>query len=328
MIRITLVAFLTLVPNWRIPAAASTASATIPPSASIIRAEALPGRPGQQVIVYRASGLTYLSIASTRSRGRVSWQQRIEGQLVRLLVPGPAGVFAAVTHRPHGASLYAFKFTAHGAVSALIGRPNGRMYGDEGIIVLQRGFRIYERDWKHRGSVQYQYITEYDLGNGRYVLRSRWRIPNYPSNRYPTPNAEFHNANGDTVLLRLEVASTEAQREYGLMYRPSLDPDSGMVFVWTSPVQDSFWMDNTLIPLTVAFIGSDDRVQEIQDMQAETCTFHTPSQPYQYAIEANLGYFAANGIRPGDQVTFHLGDAPAPIAARQPPGTPVMPCGQ
>lgn len=327
MIRLALVAFLTLVSSWRITAAAPAPSAAIPPRTSIIGAEALPGRSGERILVYRASGRTYLAIASTRSRGQISWQQRIEGQLVRLLVPGPAGVFAAVTHRPHGASLYAFKLTAQGVVSAVTGRRKGRIYGDEGIVIVPGGFQIRERDWQLQGSVAYRYVTEYDLRDGQYTQQSRRRMPDYPSTGYPTPNAMFHTANGDTILLKLEVASTEAQRQYGLMYRQSLDPDSGMVFTWTSPVQESFWMENTLIPLTVAFIGSDDRVQEMQDMQAETCTFHTPSQPYEYAIEANLGFFAANGIRPGDQVTMHVANAPAPVAAPQPSGTPVMSCG-
>lgn len=325
--RFALVAFLMLFPGWQIGGDIRTSSMTLPPRALIVRSQGLPGLRDERIIVYEASGREYLAVASTGASDRVFWQLRIAGNLVRLVVPGPTGVFAAVTHRPHGASVYAFKALRRGVKSALTGRPNGTIFGDEGVVWLQRGFRIRERDWQHRGSVQYRYVTEYDLTNTQYAERSRRRMPNYPPNLYPTPNAVFHTHGGNTVLLRLEVASTEAQREYGLMYRPSLDPDSGMVFVWVSPVQESFWMENTLIPLSVAFIGSDVQIQETQDMQAETCDLHTPSRPYQYAIEANLGYFAANGIKPGDHVTFHLSGAAAPVEAPRPPGTPVTSCG-
>jgi uncharacterized membrane protein (UPF0127 family) len=326
MIRAALVALLTVFLNWR-AASVTAASAAVLPPASVIQSQPLPGLADKRVIVYRSAGSMYLAIARSGAQGAILWKLHIEGQVTHLLVAGPAGVFAAVTRRPVGSSVYAFRAGQHGVTSALASRPHGEIYGDEGVVVLRRGFQVRERDWKHRGSVQYRYTTEYDLNNGEYVVRYHRRAPNYPPNLYPTPNAVFHTRDGSTVLVRLEVASTEAQREYGLMYRPSLDPDSGMVFVWESPVQDSFWMENTLIPLTVAFIGSNDRVEEIQDMQAETCDLHTPSQPYQYAIEANLGYFAANGVMPGDQVTFHLAGAPAPLAAPRPPGTPVASCG-
>lgn len=327
MSRFGLVAVLMLLPTWRGAAAAHAAPAAVPSPASITQARPLPGLSRERVILDESGGRTYLAVARTGSPIEILWKMPVEGQVTRLLTPGPAGVFAAVTRRALGASVYAFKATRNGVTSALAGRPNGEIYGDEGVLVLRRGFQIRERDAQHQGSVPYRYVTEYDLGASQYLLRDRRRAPDYPDGHYPTPNAVFHTRDGSVILLRLEVASTEAQREYGLMYRTSLDPDLGMVFVWTSPVQDSFWMENTLIPLTVAFISADGSVQETQDMQAETCSFHTPSQAYQYAIEANLGFFAANGIKPGDHVTFHIAGAPPPIAAARPPGIAVTSCG-
>lgn len=327
MIRFALVALLMLLPNWRSTDVVHAAPAAVPSPTSIICARPLPGLPGERIIVYRSGDKTYLAVARTGPTILILWKLQIEGRPTYLLAPGPAGIFAAVTRRSLGASVYAFRATRNGVTSALAGRLGGEIYGDEGVAVLPRGLRIQERDWRHQGSVPYRFVTEYDLSAGEYLLRYRRQVPDYPAGHYPTPNAVFHTRDGNVILLRLEVASTEAQREYGLMYRTSLDPDSGMVFVWTSPVQDSFWMENTLIPLTVAFISADGRVQETQDMQAETCTFHTPSQPYQYAIEANLGYFVANGIKPGDYVTFHIAGAPPPTAAAPPPGTAARPCG-
>lgn len=326
MIERALVALLMLLPGLRITTGTLTPPATARPVKSVIRSVALPGAIGERIIVYQLNGRTYLAVARTGMPTEIRWKLQIEGRLTHLLAPGPTGVFVAVTRRPLGASVYAFRAGPQGVTSALDGRPSGKIYGDEGVVLLHRGFQISERDWRHWGSIPYRYVSEYDPGANKYLLRFRRRMPDYQPNQYPTPNAVFHTSGGNTILLRLEVASTETEREYGLMYRTSLDPDSGMVFVWTSPVQDSFWMENTLIPLTVAFIGPDGRVQETQDMQAETCSFHTPSRPYQYAIEANVGFFAANGIKPGDRVTFHLAGAPAPTAAPQPPGTPVAPC--
>jgi uncharacterized membrane protein (UPF0127 family) len=65
-------------------------------------------------------------------------------------------------------------------------------------------------------------------------------------------------------------------------------------------------MENTLIPLTVAFLAPDGTIQEMQDMAPQTTDLHTPSQPYQYAIEVNQGYFARYGIRAGDRVKLTL----------------------
>jgi uncharacterized membrane protein (UPF0127 family) len=93
------------------------------------------------------------------------------------------------------------------------------------------------------------------------------------------------------------------------MYRKSLDPDSGMLFVWDGgPVHEAFWMENTYIPLTVAFMDAEGRILEMQDMEPLTTTYHMPQLPYQLALEVNKGFFASHGIRVGDRIELH----PAP----------------
>jgi len=102
--------------------------------------------------------------------------------------------------------------------------------------------------------------------------------------------------------IALELATTEAQREQGLMYRQTLGPDSGMLFVYTQPVTEAYWMHNTLVPLSIAWLGQDGTILGIQDMQPETDDAHAPGAAYWYALEVNQGWFADHGVGVGQQV--------------------------
>jgi uncharacterized membrane protein (UPF0127 family) len=99
-----------------------------------------------------------------------------------------------------------------------------------------------------------------------------------------------------------EVAATPDQRTTGLMYRFSLKPDHGMIFVFDRAEPQSFWMRNTYIPLSIAFIGSDGRIINIADMAPRDESLHWSSGPAQYALEMRKGWFADRGIQPGDRV--------------------------
>jgi uncharacterized membrane protein (UPF0127 family) len=99
-----------------------------------------------------------------------------------------------------------------------------------------------------------------------------------------------------------EVAATPDQRTTGLMYRFSLKPDHGMIFVFDRAEPQSFWMRNTYIPLSIAFIGSDGRILNIADMAPRDESLHWSSGPAQYALEMRKGWFAERGIQPGDRV--------------------------
>lgn len=102
--------------------------------------------------------------------------------------------------------------------------------------------------------------------------------------------------------LRVEVASTEAERRLGLMHRRSLGEDQGMVFTYDKPSPQAMWMRNTLIPLSVAFVGADGRILNIEDMQPLTEDAHASKGNAAWSIETNLGWFRKRGIRPGDRV--------------------------
>jgi len=99
-----------------------------------------------------------------------------------------------------------------------------------------------------------------------------------------------------------EVAATTDQRSTGLMYRFSLKPDHGMIFVFENAEPQGFWMKNTFIPLSIAFIGSDGRILNVADMAPQDERTHWSNGPAQYALEMRKGWFAERGIGAGDRV--------------------------
>lgn len=102
--------------------------------------------------------------------------------------------------------------------------------------------------------------------------------------------------------IRAEVASTEAQRVRGLMYRDKLAQNSGMIFVYPRTGIMSMWMKNTPVPLSVAFIDEKGRILNIEDMAPYSEQAHGSSGAAAYALEMNRGWFAKKGIKPGDRV--------------------------
>ncbi len=114
----------------------------------------------------------------------------------------------------------------------------------------------------------------------------------------------FHPSDGSEAALLIEIARTTQERATGLMDRSTLAPDAGMIFVWDKPVRDSFWMKNTYIPLSIAFISPDGTIVDIQDMQALSVETHSPPVNYIYAVEANQGWFTAHGVKAGDNAEF------------------------
>jgi uncharacterized protein len=99
-----------------------------------------------------------------------------------------------------------------------------------------------------------------------------------------------------------EVASTPEQREVGLMNRFSLKPDHGMLFVFEHPEPLAFWMRNTYVPLSIAFIAADGRILNIDDMQPQTDDAHWSKGAAVYALEMKKGWFAERGIVAGAMV--------------------------
>ncbi len=99
-----------------------------------------------------------------------------------------------------------------------------------------------------------------------------------------------------------EVAASADDRARGLMQRFSLQPDHGMLFVFERAEPLAFWMKNTFIPLSIAFIGADGKIINVEDMQPQTEDTHWSKGPALYALEMKKGWFAERGIGPGATV--------------------------
>lgn len=99
-----------------------------------------------------------------------------------------------------------------------------------------------------------------------------------------------------------EVASTPEQRALGLMNRFSLQPDHGMLFVFERAEPLAFWMKNTFIPLSIAFIGADGKIINIEDMAPRSEASHWSKGPALYALEMKKGWFGERGIGVGAEV--------------------------
>lgn len=122
--------------------------------------------------------------------------------------------------------------------------------------------------------------------------------------RLPRGTLEVTTDSG-TVDLKVEIAANGRARSVGLMNRPRLGQDSGMVFLFGTPTSSSFWMKDTLIPLSIAFWDRSGRILRVLDMEpcrADPCPFYYPEVTYVGAVEANLGWFADHGVGTGHRV--------------------------
>ena len=100
--------------------------------------------------------------------------------------------------------------------------------------------------------------------------------------------------------IHTQVAQTPRQREIGLMYRKDMPANEGMLFVFERPSTQCFWMKNTPLPLSVAFVDDGGRVINVEDMQPHTTDNHCAAGLARFALEMNLGWFAERGIKAGD----------------------------
>ncbi|MCK4590833.1 MAG: DUF192 domain-containing protein [Candidatus Latescibacteria bacterium] len=108
------------------------------------------------------------------------------------------------------------------------------------------------------------------------------------------------------VSITAEVCDIPQSRQRGLMFRNYLPENEGMLFVFDIEGHHSFWMKNTSIPLSIAFIVRKGEIVQIEDMEPQDPTLHTSAYPVLYALEMNQGWFRKNGIEIGDKIKFNL----------------------
>ena len=106
------------------------------------------------------------------------------------------------------------------------------------------------------------------------------------------------------IPITVEVADTDFLRNKGLMFRESMPDNDGMLFVFPDNVVRSFWMKNTLIPLSIAFIDHDGYITNIEDMTPHDLNNTISTSPATRALEMNKGWFDDMGISPGDYVVI------------------------
>jgi hypothetical protein len=113
------------------------------------------------------------------------------------------------------------------------------------------------------------------------------------------PKLQTINLQAGMHVIRAEVALTPAQRATGMMFRREMGASEGMLFAFSHAAPQCFWMRNTVLPLTIAFIDDDGTIVDLADMQPLDERNHCSSRPVRYALEMNQGWFSKRGIKPG-----------------------------
>jgi uncharacterized membrane protein (UPF0127 family) len=143
-----------------------------------------------------------------------------------------------------------------------------------------------------------------------------------PLSTLPTTAITVTSPSGDIVEeLVVELATTGPQRAQGLMYRQDLPEDRGMLFLFETERSGGFWMQNTLIPLDIAYLSADGTVLEIVKGTPLDTTILNPAQPYRHTLEVNQGWFERHRLGPGAHVAIPTQHVPSPQSAA-PSATP------
>jgi uncharacterized protein len=118
----------------------------------------------------------------------------------------------------------------------------------------------------------------------------------------PQTNLQRVKLSAGMHLMDVQVASTPEQRQTGLMFRKEMPQQEGMIFVFEQASQQCFWMKNTLLPLTAAFVADDGTIVNMADMKPQTTEPHCSAEPVRYVLEMNKGWFAKKGIKSGSKL--------------------------
>ena len=122
----------------------------------------------------------------------------------------------------------------------------------------------------------------------------------------PQMNLQRTALNAGMHVLDVQLAMTPEQRQIGLMWRKEMPQHEGMLFVFEQAATQCFWMRNTLLPLTAAFLEDDGTIVNLADMKPQNDDSHCSIKPVRFVLEMNQGWFAKRNIKVG----FKLGGAP------------------
>ncbi|HEX5286653.1 MAG TPA: DUF192 domain-containing protein [Polaromonas sp.] len=124
----------------------------------------------------------------------------------------------------------------------------------------------------------------------------------------PQMNLQRIKLSAGMHLIDAQVALTPEQRQIGLMFRKDMPQHEGMIFVFEETSRQCFWMKNTLLPLTAAFVADDGTIVNMADMKPQTTDSHCSIQPVRYVLEMNQGWFVKKGIKAGSKLRGPLFD--------------------
>ena len=119
----------------------------------------------------------------------------------------------------------------------------------------------------------------------------------------PQMNLQRTDLSAGMYRIDTQLALTERQREIGLMFRKEMPQQEGMLFVFEQPGVQCFWMRNTVLPLTAAFVADDGTIVNLADMQPMTDDSHCSAKPVRFVLEMNQGWFAKRGIKAGAKIS-------------------------
>jgi uncharacterized membrane protein (UPF0127 family) len=153
--------------------------------------------------------------------------------------------------------------------------------------------------------------------SGSAALFERQVQPSATPQVLPSPDdlatVTFYTQSDGQPQLHVDVADTLQKQETGLMNVSPLPEDEGEIFIFDGYTTTPFYMKDTEIPLSIAWIDENGIIVDIQDMEAETTDLHYAAKPYRYAIEANQGWYDQNGVGVGDYVDLTEAYAASPV---------------
>ena len=138
----------------------------------------------------------------------------------------------------------------------------------------------------------------------QYLSSSLLLLVSLTSHAQDAPQLELERVKLTSGMHRIDaqVAATPEQRQTGLMHRKNMPQHEGMIFVFDQTAKQCFWMKNTLIPLSAAFLSDDGTIVNIEDMKPLVLDGHCSTQPVRYVLEMNKGWFAKKGIKAGSKL--------------------------
>ena len=162
----------------------------------------------------------------------------------------------------------------------------------------------FKNCFSNRPAKRYRFIGA--LATATILLLPAWAA----AQQAPQLNLQRAKINAGMYVIDAQVALTPQERQTGLMLRKDMPQHEGMLFVFEQAGEQCFWMKNTLLPLTAAFVADDGTIVNTADMKPETTDSHCSSKPVRYVLEMNKGWFAKKGIKPGSKLSGPMFEGP------------------